>query len=118
MTSPLEAVSIVLAVEARQRIPDYLKDTHPFSHYAIWDYMNLGDPESECEHCLRYDGKQFTGDMLRTLFPDLEFDGDDILPRVHMTLWGKDTCKCRLIRINTSNVAPSSVVIFSGEPEK
>lgn len=119
MSSPVEVVGIVLAVqEARKRIPDNLKHTHPFSHYAVWDYMNLGDPQSECEHCLRYDGKQFTGDMLRTYFPDLMFDGEDILPRVHVTLWGKDTCKCRLIRVNLDVASPTSIVVFTGEPEK
>jgi hypothetical protein len=84
--------------EAAKRIPDYLKHTHPYSANAFWTYYALGDADSKCNYCNQFDGQTFTGSQLRSVFPDHIFTGDDIYPNVHMTLWGKDTCKCLLIR--------------------
>ena len=81
--------------------------------------MNIGDPDSECEYCEWFDGKTFTGAQLRFLFPDLKIiDRDEIHPRVHMTLWGKDTCKCRLYRRSKDYSAKPAVHIGDYPPEK
>ena len=98
-------ISAVQAVAAVKRIPEEWHIKTFFSIYDLWQYYGLGDPESECETCLGYDGKVFSGDQLRHVFPDLIIEGpDDIYPNVHMTLWGKDTCKCKLIRVNLDKV--------------
>ncbi len=103
MTTPQEAVQIVLAVtEARNRIPDDLKDTHPYSAFASWTYYLRAhhEPEGEsCAYCKMFDGQTFTGSQLRSVFPDHQWVGTDIYPNVHKTLWGIDsTCSCLLIR--------------------
>jgi hypothetical protein len=84
--------------EARKRIPDHMRGTSPYSALTFWTYYALGDADSKCNYCNQFDGQSFTGSQLRTTFPDHEWQGDDIYPNVHMTLWGKDTCKCLLIR--------------------
>jgi hypothetical protein len=46
-----------------------------------------------------FDGTTFSGSQLRTVFPDHKWEGEDIYPDVHKTLWGiPDTCACLLIR--------------------
>jgi hypothetical protein len=98
----LEPVLAVEAVEkARKRIPEYMKPTHPYSSQALWTFYlrTLREPVGEsCPYCEMFDGQTFTGSQLRSVFPDHKWVGDDIYPNVHMTLWGKDTCACLLIR--------------------
>ena len=98
-------------VEARQRIPDYLKKTHPYSAKALWTYYLRTEHEPEgasCPYCKMFDGQTFTGDMLRSVFPDHKWVGDDIYANVHMTLWGKDgTCGCLLIREKDPDEQPN-----------
>ena len=88
--------------EARKRVPEDLASTHPYSANALWTFYLDTDhtPEGEsCIYCKMFDGQTFTGDMLRTTFPDHEWRGSDIYANVHKTLWGKDgTCACLLIR--------------------
>src|SRR3990172_9698218 len=103
MTQALEMVQIVELVEkARNRIPDSLKETHPYSSLALWLYVLRGhhEPEGEsCVYCKMFDGESFTGSQLRSVFPDHEWAGPDIYPNVHKTLWGiESTCSCLLIR--------------------
>lgn len=105
MLSLQEAIEAVEAVEyteaARKRIPDHLKATHPYSVNALWTfYLDAHhQPKTEsCPYCIMFDGQTFTGDQLRTVFPDHTWEGDDIRANVHETLWGTDTCACLLIR--------------------
>jgi hypothetical protein len=88
--------------EALKHIPDHLKHTHPFSSNALWTFYLDTEHQPEgpsCNYCQMFDGQTFTGDMIRTTFPDYKWAGDDIYANVHMTLWGKDgTCGCLLIR--------------------
>jgi hypothetical protein len=88
--------------EASKHIPDHLKDTHPFSSNALWTFYLDTEHQPEgpsCIYCKMFDGQTFTGDMIRTTFPDYKWAGDDIYANVHMTLWGKDdTCGCLLVR--------------------
>lgn len=91
-----------MQLAAKQRIPEHMRDTAPYSVNALWTYYNrtYKDPEGEsCPYCLMFDGQTFTGDQLRTVFPDHVWVGDDIYPNVHKTLWNKEsTCSCLLIR--------------------
>jgi hypothetical protein len=88
--------------KATKRIPEHLVDTHPYSVNALWTFYldTHHQPEGKsCIYCEMFDGQTFTGDQLRTVFPDHRWEGDDIYPDVHMTLWGKEgTCACLLIR--------------------
>lgn len=99
----IEAVEAVRVFEgAKNRIPDDLKNTHPYSAFASWTYYmrTHHEPEGDsCAYCQMFDGQTFTGDQLRSVFPDHQWDGVDIYPNVHKTLWGIDsTCSCLLIR--------------------
>jgi hypothetical protein len=116
MLSVVEALQAVEAFELEERriIPDHLKDTHPFSSNTIWDYMALGDLKDECEWCKQYAGQSFAGSQIRQMFPDYEWEGDDIRPNVHKTLWGTDTCKCLLVRVNLDVAHPEDIVFYSG----
>ena len=90
--------------EAAKHIPDDLKSTHPFSVNALWTFYldTEHQPEGEsCTYCKMFDGQTFTGDQLRSVFPDHEWMGSDIYANVHKTLWGDKadhTCGCLLIR--------------------
>jgi hypothetical protein len=118
MEQALEVARVIEAVrlfEERRLIPAHLKDTHPFSQYALWDYVALGDLEDECETCRNFAGQQFMGSQIRSTFPDYTWDGDDIRPNVHLTMWGKDTCKCLLIRVMEPG-DPTDNVVYTGGP--
>jgi hypothetical protein len=104
-------INAVLAVqqvqgleEATKRIPDHLKDTHPYSTNALWTFYLDTEHQPEgpsCPYCLMFDGQTFTGAQLRSVFPDHRWVGDDIYANVHKTLWGDKadgTCGCLLIR--------------------
>ncbi len=107
----LEVLSIVKAVketisleEATKRVPDHLRSTHPYSSLALWTFYLDTEHQPEgpsCNYCLMFDGQTFTGDQLRTVFPDHRWVGDDIYANVHKTLWGDKndgTCGCLLVR--------------------
>ena len=99
----LSVIHAVMAVqEARNRIPDDLKDTHPYSSLALWTFFldTHHQPQGEsCLYCKMFDGQTFTGSQVRTVFPDHYWEGVDIYPDVHKTLWGiSGTCACLLIR--------------------
>lgn len=85
-----------------------------FGLYDFWLYEDE-DADSECEYCKTYRGQLFAGNQIRSIFPDLEVISEDlVLPKVHTTLWGKDTCKCKLSRVPFSEV-PAGFEIYSGE---
>ncbi len=112
----LEAVLATEAVEkALKRVPESLKRTHPYSSQALWTYYlrTLREPEGEsCPYCILFDGQTFLGSQLRTVFPDHKWEGDDIHPNVHMTLWGKETCACLLIR-EPEDAKPLNLQVWS-----
>lgn len=96
-----KAIAAVIAVhEARKRL--FHKDLIGkgiFSASTVWHYRGHYDADSQCDHCKNYDNRDFLGSEIRTLFPDLEIvDENTIYVNLHMTLWGKDTCKCYLWR--------------------
>lgn len=106
----------VKAVIDKSWIPEQYRGISYFSNYDLWEYFELGASTGECEFCKKYSGQTFTGAQLRQVFPDLVIQGeDDIYPNVHMTLWGKETCKCTLIRVNTEVVKPETLVVYTGE---
>jgi hypothetical protein len=96
MEQVLAAVSAVH--EARKHINFDTKKTF-FGHYDVWTYIAEGPIDTNCPKCMELDAQDFMGAHLRQMFPDLMImDEDTIYPNVHMTLWGKDTCKCILRR--------------------
>lgn len=116
LESVVNAVLAVHNIEARKRVPDHLKNTNPYSVNALWTFYldTLRTPEGDsCPYCKMFDGKTFTGDQLRTVFPDHVWMGDDIHANVHMTLWGKDTCCCLLIRDDTKWGEPTNLDLWS-----
>lgn len=98
----VQAVEQAELTEARGRIPEEYRNTHPYSSTALWTYYARTDheaPGDSCPYCKMFDGQTFTGDMLRTTFPDHYWKGPDIYANVHKTLWNKEgTCTCLLIR--------------------
>jgi hypothetical protein len=113
MQTLIQAVRQIQSGDKRW-IPEELQGKSFFSNYDYWEYFELGDPDSECEYCKEYASKTFTGAQLRREFPDLIIeDEDDIYPNVHMTLWGKETCKCLLIRVNTALIRPEDLVFYA-----
>ena len=116
LTTLVQAVRQIQASDKRW-IPQELEDYRFFGNYDLWEYYELGDPESECEFCKVYANQVFTGAQLRNVFPDLEIEGPyDIYPNVHMTLWGAKTCKCKLIRVNQEKITnPEQLVVYTGE---
>ena len=101
-----ELITIVKTVdicEARSRIPKELqgKGLSWFSMFDVWTYIAEGPIDENCPKCMELDAQDFQGSYLRAMFPDLVIlDEDTIYPNVHMTLWGKPTCKCILRRTN------------------
>ena len=106
MIQALEAVQVILTVQAvekaTKRIPTNLINTHPYRVNALWTYYlrTEHEPKGEsCVYCEMFDGQTFPGSFLRVMFPDHRWEGDDIYPDVHKTLWGiSGTCACLLIR--------------------
>ena len=98
----VQAVRVTREIDALKRIPEHMKGTAPYSANALWTFYldTHHDPIGEsCIYCKMFDGNTFTGDQLRSVFPDHYWEGDDIYPDVHKTLWGKEgTCACLLIR--------------------
>jgi hypothetical protein len=96
-------VQKIVQWEARKRIPDEFKGLSYFGAYDIWHYIDTTskDPvHGECETCHRFHAYTFTGNTLRSYFPDLTVEAENLInPNVHKTLWGTDTCKCYLIRV-------------------
>lgn len=95
-------IQVVKETDAYRRIPEHLRETHPYSSLAFWTFYldTHHTPKGEsCIYCQMFDGQTFTGSQLRSVFPDHKFEGDDIYPDVHKTLWGiEGTCACLLIR--------------------
>jgi hypothetical protein len=98
-TQLLQIVNAVEQYEAKQRIPPEHKGTSFFSAFDLWQYIAITDDRT-CKYCMDYDRNILFGTDLRLNFPDLEIINDDqILPRLHMTLWGADTCRCTILRV-------------------
>jgi hypothetical protein len=123
-----EIMAVVEAVRAvhegaRQRVPDALKrKTTFFTAMDTWFYVGQYDPETQCDYCRGFDGNFYLGSELRTRFPDLQIESEDLIwVNYHQTLWGKDTCKCYLTRVkDTTDVAyglGKGVDILYGEEE-
>jgi hypothetical protein len=122
-----QMVRAVQAVIDARWIPEEYRGNSFFGHYDLWVYIDTPSTEpnhEECIHCQQFRSYVFTGDTLRRYFPDLTIETEDMIyPNVHLTLWGKDTCKCTLIRVtdNPDYRDPSKVVSYLGakvEPYK
>jgi hypothetical protein len=97
----LQAVQAVKTLrDSRLRRPMAIKESLTFfGQYDLWHYISISD-DRRCKWCEAYDGKEFVGRQIRTIFPDLEIRSPNIIdPHVHTTLWGKQTCRCKLVRV-------------------
>lgn len=95
MTCLQHVIEAVEAVKATQRIDrtQYPIPTTFFSHKDVWHYVAMTDDRT-CNECLRWEeDPQFTGDMLRSFFPNLTIvDADLIEVHIH------PNCRCYLER--------------------
>jgi hypothetical protein len=109
-----QVVQSVVSANDKRWIPENLEDYTFFAHTDYWEFFSENpDLDTICEYCNRYDTQAFMGAELRSQFPDLQIqDQDFIYPNVHMTLWGKETCKCILRRVNVEKVKPESLVFY------
>ena len=108
------AAAVQAVREARKRITFDTKKTF-FSNYDYWTYIAEGPIDTNCDKCAELDAQDFVGSQLRSMFPDLiVLDEDTIYPNVHMTLWGKATCKC-ILRRTESGLDPTNFVAYDGD---
>jgi hypothetical protein len=90
---------ILKVVDATKRKSQELENVTIYGKSDYWHYL-LDSRFTNCENCKKFDGLDFYGDEIRSIFPDhLVVSGSLIRVHVHMTLWGKPTCKCKLIRV-------------------
>lgn len=65
-------------------------------------YVAVTDNKT-CPHCNKYHLSWMTRREIYARFPDLQKPREDFwLPRVHMTLWNRDNCRCGLLLDETS----------------
>lgn len=116
MIKMMQAVAAVAAVlEARKRINIDTNKTF-FGNYDFWMYIAEGPLDTNCDTCMTLDGQDFVGMQLRSMFPDLVvMDEDTIYPNVHQTLWGTETCKCVLRRLDSHALDPSDFTVYQGD---
>lgn len=96
--SLLKAVRAVQTVKDKRWIPEELREWGYFSKFDIWHYISISDTR-RCKWCEKFDGHDFYGDELRSFFPDLKIRSPNVIDvNLHMTLWGKPTCRCKLVR--------------------
>ena len=94
----LKAVQAVQAVLDKKWIPEELGEWSFFSKFDVWHYISISDSK-RCWNCEQFDGLDFFGDELRSIFPDLKIESANVIAaNVHLTLWGKETCRCKLVR--------------------
>jgi len=97
----LEAVMAVQVFTDKRWIPEELEGSHFFGVSDVWHYISISD-DRRCQYCEEFDGFNYFGDQLRTFFPDLVIRSPNIIDaHIHKTLWNKDTCRCKLVRVFT-----------------
>ena len=100
MSILIQAVQAVRQTLDKRWIPEDLRDWSFFSTLDVWLYESENTKGNRCWSCEQFMGMTFFGDELRSMFPDLIIkSATEIYPNVHMTLWGKETCKCKLRRV-------------------
>ncbi len=100
MSILIQAVQATRQTIDKRWIPEDFSEYSFFSVYDVWSYESENTKGNQCWACAQFQAiGTFFGDELRGMFPDLKIvDANTILPRVHVTLWDKDTCKCVLHR--------------------
>ena len=97
----LQAVNAVKSAQDYRKIPEEFKGRTYFAVSDVWHYISISD-DRRCQHCEAFDGADFFGDQIRTFFPDYVIRSPNIMDaHVHKTLWDKDTCRCKLVRVVT-----------------
>lgn len=109
MSQIIKIVQTVQTIQDKRWIPKELRAEGYFSEFDVWHYISISDSR-RCEYCEKLDGHDFFGDELRSFFPDLEIRSANIIDvNLHMTLWHKDTCRCKLVR--TEHVEKPRIVL-------
>lgn len=94
----LRAVQAAQAVQDKRWIPEELEDRGFFSRLDVWHYISISD-DRRCWYCEQLDGHDYYGDELRSFFPHLEIRSGNVIDvNLHLTLWNKDTCRCKVVR--------------------
>ncbi|MDH5786990.1 MAG: hypothetical protein OEZ40_01680 [Candidatus Bathyarchaeota archaeon] len=94
----LRAVQAVQIVKDKKWIPEELSEEGFFSEFDVWHYISISDGR-RCEYCEKLDGHDYYGDELRSFFPDLVIRSANVIDvNLHLVLWGKPTCRCKLVR--------------------
>jgi hypothetical protein len=109
---PLQLIQLIRLVK--------LKETE-----GRWVYVAITD-SATCQYCLGYEARIFqnTDDLdLLDIFPDfVQLSPVEVYPNVHMSLWGKETCRCRLFRMDNDDLlkgeAPNKPVMVEPKIEK
>jgi hypothetical protein len=69
----------------------------------LWLYIAITD-DVTCSACLEHDGQVFRRNNeldLTDIFPEMTQESATVIrPNVHMALWGKPTCRCKLFLSN------------------
>ncbi len=111
----VEVVNAVKAIGYSYLEPiDEIIPKHPMAQEEEqWVYVT--DPGyTNCEHCLGHEAQVFVRNQeldLIDIFPDLTYDNAvTISPNVHMTLWGKKTCQCKMFLSNLAKLVDEQPV--------
>ena len=86
VTGTLEGVEVRLG--RIKRIIDHRKTTGypPFHPSERWQYITRPDLGKVCPVCAPHNGQIYTGDVLKTLFPYIDYIGNYMaFPRTHAT---------------------------------
>ena len=98
----MEAVRAVHEGAKRRKPLAFKPSTTFYSAMSLWHYV-LEPGADHCEYCKAFADQIFLGSALRSTFPDHYIEGENVIyVNYHETLWGKDTCKCYLYRVDSS----------------
>jgi hypothetical protein len=116
--SLLQAIKAVKDAKTR-RLKALRENITFFGQYDLWHYITISD-KRRCEWCEAYQAKEFVGRQIRSIFPDLEIISPNVIdPNVHITKWGKDTCRCKLVRVHLpKDVIPVKQFLSEEQLEK
>lgn len=107
--NPIQAIKAVQVFQDKTWIPKEFKGYTYFSVSDVWHYISISD-DRRCQYCKEFDGGDFFGDQIRFFFPDLIIRSKNVIDvHIHKTLWNKDTCRCKLVRVHLSEEAKAGI---------
>lgn len=103
-------------IDAINAIQEVIQEDEQWIYIAVTDNVT-------CNHCLQNDGKIFRRNQeldLIDIFPDMVEESPTVIyPNVHMSLWGKPTCRCKLFLSNLARLEDNQPVnpVMSEKPQ-